>query len=93
MMVALIAFGAYLAKRARLIGSMWAKAMLFRKWKATGQKSPILCPAAWRGGGDEKAERAADGKDGADDEFGDFVRFAPALAIPTVEDARRARGS
>ena len=46
-MVALIAFGAYLAKRARLTGRAWAKPMLFRTWKQTGQKRPIYCPAPW----------------------------------------------
>ena len=43
-MVALIAFGAKRAKRARLTGKRWAKPMLLMTWKQTGQNSPIFWP-------------------------------------------------
>ncbi len=38
------------------------------------------------GCGSEEAHRAGDGEPGADDDLGDLVRFAPALAIPAIEE-------
>src|SRR3954447_16904366 len=47
MTVALIARGATFEKSARLIGRMWAKAMLLSKWNMSGQNTPIFSPGAW----------------------------------------------
>ena len=92
-MVALIALGASLANRARLTGSMWAKPMLFRTWNMTGQNRPIFVAAAVRRGGGEQAEHAADREGRADDDLGDLVGLAPALAVPAVEERDEQRGS
>ena len=85
-MVALIALGAYLAKRARLIGRRWAKAMLLTKWKATGQKSPILWPALWVAAAMTRQSMPAIEKPEPMMSLVDFVGFAPALPIPTIKE-------
>ena len=49
------------------------------------EEADFLSRDLGRGGGDQ-AENAGDREDGADDDLGDLVGFAPALAIPTVEE-------
>ncbi len=86
MIVALIALGATLAKSARLTGSRWAKRDAVEKVERDRPEQPDFLPRALRRGGGEQAEHAGDREDGADDDLGDLVGFAPAFAIPTVEE-------